>query len=150
MYDKTITPAYEIVGKRKRLTGFIGELRDGDTLIHSQEYSTNSQAEHALNALTHDLLSDYFSAGLVDEPPVCATCDGDGTVRAYGHGDQDNGYAQTCPACQYRSCTDAEPATALLADCAAVIRATLGGPVANGGIVADLRRVEARLRSHGW
>ena len=46
--------------------------------------------------------------------------------------------------------TNAEPATALMADCAAVIRAALGGPVANGGIVADLRRAEARLRSHGW
>ena len=67
---KTITPAFEIKGKRKKLTGFIGELRDGKTLIHSQEYSTNSQAEQALDALAFELLTDLAEQGLIDELPT--------------------------------------------------------------------------------
>ena len=56
MYTKKIIPAYEQRGKRQRLTGFIGELYDGETMIHAQEYSTNAQAEQALDALAFELL----------------------------------------------------------------------------------------------
>lgn len=73
MHSRTITPRYEISGKRKRLTGFIGELRDEHgMLIHSQEYSTYSQAEYALDALVHELLIDFCEQGPVDELPVVA------------------------------------------------------------------------------
>lgn len=75
MYTKTIIPAYEQIGKRQRLTGFIGELYDDELLIHAQEYSTNGQAENALNALTHELLMDMFEHGLVDDVPTDAPGD---------------------------------------------------------------------------
>lgn len=38
----------------------------------------------------------------------------------------------------------------LLAQCAEVIRACLGGPVATSGIVDELRRVERALAEVGW
>ncbi len=79
MYTKTITPAYQMSGKRKKLVGYIGELRDGEMLVHSMEYSTYSQAEAALDALAFELLSDLAEQGLVDdlpafEPTTCVYC----------------------------------------------------------------------------
>ena len=80
-YTKTITPAFETKknGKRGKLTGYIGELRDGEMLVHSMEYSTNSQAEAALDALAFELLTDLAEQGLVDElpafePTTCVYC----------------------------------------------------------------------------
>lgn len=78
-YRKEIIPAYEQRGKRQRLTGFIGELYDGELLIHAQEYSTNSQAEVALDALAFELLTDLAERGLIDElpafdPTTCVYC----------------------------------------------------------------------------
>ena len=58
MYTKTITPAFETRGKRRKLVGYIGELRDGALLIHAQEYSTNHDAEVALDSLMFDILTD--------------------------------------------------------------------------------------------
>ena len=59
MYTKTITPAFETKknGVSKKLTGYLGELRDGETLIHSMEYGTYHDAEVALDALAFDLMS---------------------------------------------------------------------------------------------
>lgn len=118
-YTKTIDPHFETIGKHRRLTGYIGTLRDGDTVIHSQEYSTNSQAEHALNALSYELLSDHFEHGLVDtlelDPP------GDNPL---GDDEGDN--------------------TPLLADIAAVLDAALCNQRAID-IVPELRRVRARI-----
>ena len=58
MYRKAITPAFETKknGKRGKLTGYLSELFDGETLIHDKEYSTYAQAETALDALVFDLL----------------------------------------------------------------------------------------------
>lgn len=73
MYTRTITPNYEPIGKRERLTGFIGELRDeGGVLIHSREYSTYSQAERAMDVIVYDLLSDLCEQGLTDTLPIAA------------------------------------------------------------------------------
>lgn len=79
MYRKEIIPAYAQIGKRQKLTGYIGELYDGDTMIHAQEYSTHSQAESALDALAFDILSDMADQGLTDElpefnPSTCVYC----------------------------------------------------------------------------
>jgi hypothetical protein len=38
----------------------------------------------------------------------------------------------------------------LLAQCAAVLDACLGGPVVGGGILDELRRVRAELKKAGW
>jgi len=38
----------------------------------------------------------------------------------------------------------------LLAQCAALLDSLLGGPVANGGIVDEVRRVRAALAKEGW
>ncbi len=78
-YTKTITPAFEVKGKRKKLTGYIGELRDGEQLIYSQEYSSNHDAEVALDALAFELLTDLAEQGLIDElpsfePTTCVFC----------------------------------------------------------------------------
>lgn len=79
--EKTITPAYETKknGKRGKLTGYIGELRDGETVIHSMEYSTHHDAEVALDALAFDILTDQAEQGLIDElpafdPSTCCFC----------------------------------------------------------------------------
>ena len=73
MYNRTITPHYEISGRRKHLTGFIAELRDeGGMLIHSQEYSTYSQADRALDALVYELLTDLCEQVLIDTLPMAA------------------------------------------------------------------------------
>ncbi len=73
MYTKSITPAFEVKGKRRKLTGYLGELRDGETLIHSMEYSTNSQAEQALDTLVFDLLSDNPQA-TAEPASTCGAC----------------------------------------------------------------------------
>jgi hypothetical protein len=71
-FTREITPAYETIGKRKRLTGYIGTLSDGAVIIHSQEYSTYSQAELALDAIVYDLLMDQCEQGLIDALPQAA------------------------------------------------------------------------------
>lgn len=58
---------------------------------------------------------------------ACTTCGDDGD----------------CPDCG----TDQRP---LLAQCAAVLDACLGGPVIGGGILNELRRVRAALAKQGW
>ena len=79
MYQKTIAPVFEIKGKRKKLTGYLGELCDETTCVHFKEYSTYSQAEQALDALAFELLTDLAERGLVDElpnfePTTCVFC----------------------------------------------------------------------------
>lgn len=70
MYVKTITPAFEQIGKRKRLSGYLAELHDGNILLYSCEYDTNSQAEKVLDALVFELLTDLADQGLVDDVPA--------------------------------------------------------------------------------
>lgn len=74
--EKIITPTFEIKGKRKKLTGYIGELHHDGTVVHFKEYSTYSEAEIALDALAFELLTDLAEQGLVDELPAFApsTC----------------------------------------------------------------------------
>ncbi len=73
MYTKLITPNYEQRGWRRKLTGYLGELRDGETLIHSKEYSTYSQAETALDALAFELLTDNPQA-TAEPATACCFC----------------------------------------------------------------------------
>lgn len=75
-YTKSINPAFEQVGKRKHLTGYLAELHDGNILLHSQEYSTNSQAEQALDTIVFDLLTDLRDQGLVDDVPLALEAEG--------------------------------------------------------------------------
>lgn len=70
MYDKIITPTFEQIGKRKHLIGYTGELYDGQILLHSQSYDTNSQAEQALDRIVYELLTDLADQGLVDDVPA--------------------------------------------------------------------------------
>lgn len=125
--EKTISPAYQISGKRRKLVGYIGELRDGEMLIHSMEYSTYSQAEQALDALAFDLMIDApaeapafdpstccFCHGLhhpqrcpemralLFAPDTCEECAGAGIIASNGCGDQCGGWAETCPDCDGR------------------------------------------------
>lgn len=81
--EKIITPHYTLRptknSVRKKLTGYIGELRDGETIISSMEYSTYADAEQALDALAFDILSDLAEQGLIDElptfePSTCVFC----------------------------------------------------------------------------
>jgi len=76
--EKIITPAYETKknGRRGRITGYIGELRDGELVISSMEYDSYSQAESALDALAFEILTDLCEQGLSDELPpfVPTTC----------------------------------------------------------------------------
>lgn len=74
MYIKTITPAYETIGKRRRLTGYIGELIDGDTLVHAQEYANYSTAENALDHLAYALAAEAGAFG--PQNPACDTNNG--------------------------------------------------------------------------
>ena len=76
MYHKNITPAFETIGKRRKLTGYLAELYDGQMLIHSQEYSTAGQAEQALDALVYELLTDLAEQGLVDDVPAALVAEG--------------------------------------------------------------------------
>lgn len=73
MFKKSYITAFEQVGKRRHLTGCIGELHDeGGLLIHSQLYDDKPQAEAALDALVHELLTDAWKHGLVDALPELA------------------------------------------------------------------------------
>ncbi len=63
-YTKTITPQYvrRPVGKhgtRSKLTGYLGELHDGEMLLHSMEYGTYHEAEVILDQLMFELMSSY-------------------------------------------------------------------------------------------
>lgn len=69
-YVKTIQPNYEITRGRKRLTGYLAELRDGNILLYSCEFDTNSQAEKVLDGLVFELLTDLADQGLVDDVPA--------------------------------------------------------------------------------
>lgn len=66
-YTKSINPKFETIGRRKRLAGYLAELHDEQILIHSQEYSTCSQAEQALDRIVYELLTDLAEQGLVDD-----------------------------------------------------------------------------------
>jgi hypothetical protein len=80
-FTKTITAQFETVGRRQKLVGQLGEIRDeSGLLIHSQSYDSTIEAEQALDDLVYELLVDYAERGLVDALPVarCATCGGDG------------------------------------------------------------------------
>jgi len=150
-YTKTITPAYETIGKRRKLTGYIGEIRDGDIVLHSAHYDNHHDAETSLNAVVYDLLTDLAERGLVDtlpqaKPtmylehsglpnplyriqmherveapslPACATCGDDGD----------------CPDCDLP----------LFDDVARVLDMALGQSHGAASVVAELRRVRARL-----
>jgi hypothetical protein len=127
-YTKVISPNYETVGKRRRLTGFLGEVFDGETRISCFEYRTLSDAEVQTDLLVYELLSDpmRYSATQMDgaadpEPPEeeqgpcddinitepdrarCTTCDGEGRIPCGGYGDQAGGWAETCPDCAGRA-----------------------------------------------
>lgn len=123
MFTKTINPSYATIGKRRTLTGFIGTLADeSGVVLHSLEYPNYGQAEHALNALSYELLTDYAERGLVDTLPVaCVTCGDDGD----------------CPDCE----------TPLLVDAHHAISLALGHTAGATSIVDELRRVQARLES---
>lgn len=70
-FTKSITPQFEQVGRKQKLVGQLGEIRDETgILIHSQSYDTKPQAEQALDDLVYDLLLDYADRGLVDTLPV--------------------------------------------------------------------------------
>lgn len=75
-YQKTITPAFEAIGKRRRLVGYLGELHNGETLLHSQEYPTTSQAEQALDRIVYDILSDLAERELLDDVPMALEANG--------------------------------------------------------------------------
>ena len=75
MITKSIHPAFTKIGKRAQLTGYIGQLVDGETVISSKEYDSYHAAEVALDALAFDLLIDQQEAagepiaeGHVDDP----------------------------------------------------------------------------------
>lgn len=163
-FDKTITPNYEIDGRRKRLTGFVGQIADeGGVVLHSWEYNSYGEAETALNAVVYDLLMDYAERGLVDTVPVCdppaEPCplggdEGD-TLPGYGapvlrHSGLPNPLyrvqmaeldppAEPCPLG-----SDEGDTLPLLADTYAVISRCLDN-AALPGALAELRRVHARL-----
>jgi hypothetical protein len=70
-FTKTITAQFEQVGRKQKLVGQLGEIRDeSGLLIHSQLYNTAPEAEIKLNALVRELLTDYAERGLVDTLPV--------------------------------------------------------------------------------
>jgi hypothetical protein len=108
MYTKEIAPHFEIDGKRRKLTGFDGILRDGDTVIHCREYRSYTEAETQLDLLTYELLSDHFEHGLVDALP-------------------------------------ASDDTPLLQDIAQTLDMALGSTSGAASVVAELRRVRARV-----
>lgn len=88
-FVKSITASYEVTGRRKRLVGFVGALRDeSGTVLSAQLYDTKPDAEQALDALAHELLLDAAERGLVD------------TVLAQ---------VESAPTCQCRNCI--QPAT---------------------------------------
>jgi hypothetical protein len=69
-FTKSITPQFEQVGRRQKLVGQLGEIRDETGIpIHSQLYDTAPEAEIKLDALVRELLIDYAERGLVDELP---------------------------------------------------------------------------------
>lgn len=172
-FEKDIAPSFAIDGRRKRLVGYIGQITDeSGVVLHDHEYSTYGQAENALNAVVYDLLMDYAERGLVDPPAdapgddcpdhgpyadddcpkCCTTCDGEGRIPAYGYGDQAGGYAETCPDCDGRphEVSSAElppytPLAPLFDDVARVIDMALGKSHGATSVVAELRRVRARL-----
>lgn len=77
--EKIITPSYQVSGKRKKLVGYIGELRDGETIISSLEYPSQHAVEVALDRLAFDILSDQADQGLIDTvpafgPSTCVFC----------------------------------------------------------------------------
>jgi hypothetical protein len=78
--EKTITPNYILrptrSGVRQKLTGYIGQITDGDTVIHAMEYSTHSEAETALDRLMFDLLSAAPAAAAAPAEPAttCVFC----------------------------------------------------------------------------
>lgn len=132
-YTKEIAPHFEIIGKRKKLTGFDGVLRDGEQVIHCQEYRTQSDAEIQLDLLTYELLSDHFEHGLIDEPPPGFPDDDDGTEDGGGPPDS---------------------AISLLTDVAQVLDMALGSTSGAVSVVSELRRVRARVAQamvpEGW
>jgi hypothetical protein len=128
-YTKTITPAYELCGKRKRLTGFIGQICDGAIVLHSAEYPSYSQAETATNAVVYDLLMDLAERGLSDTVPVC---DPPNEPSPLGDNEGDD-----CPE---------EYAVPLFDDIAQVIDMALGNAPAKN-VIPELRRIKIRLDS---
>lgn len=79
--EKIIIPAFETKknGKRSKLTGYIGELRDGDTILHSKEYASYHAAEVALDSIAFDILSDLATEVPTDalpafNPTTCVYC----------------------------------------------------------------------------
>ena len=56
-YRKAINPAFEIIGKRRKMAGYLGELFDGEECIHSKIYGNHHEAEVALDQVVFDLMS---------------------------------------------------------------------------------------------
>jgi hypothetical protein len=114
-YRREISPAYETIGKRRRLAGYEATLIDADgTIIHCQDYPTHHDAEVALDQRVYDLLNDQSSVA-----PVCPTCGGEG------------------------DCPDCDPLPDLATDLYNVVCLTLSGAAATTAI-SELRRVQAR------
>jgi hypothetical protein len=75
-FTKTIEMQFAKVGKRTKLAGFIGQITDESGIVlHSNLYATKPEAEQALDALVHELLTDYAERGLVDTLPTCESDD---------------------------------------------------------------------------
>lgn len=68
MYRKVISPNYEQVGKRQRLTGFLGEVFDGETRVSCFEYRSYSEAEIQTDLLVYEILNSdmVFTASQLD------------------------------------------------------------------------------------
>ena len=58
---------------------------------------------------------------------------------------------QTCGSVVHCDCPiHTRDNTPLLAQCAALLDSLLGGPVAGGGIIDEIRRVRDELKREGW
>lgn len=84
----------------------------------------------------------YAAAFEDDDERQCDICDNQRVVRGPF-------FDIPCPYCSNMDAIT-RPDQPLLAQCAAVLDACLGGPVIGGGILDELRRVRAALANEGW
>ena len=73
MYQKSITPAFQLSGKRKKMIGYTGEIHDGAECIHSRRYDSYHAAEVALDALVFDLMRNNPQAQ-AEPASTCCFC----------------------------------------------------------------------------
>lgn len=76
MYQKSIVPAFEQNGKRKKMIGVLGVLTDGDTILHSKVYGSYSEAEIVLDALVFELSSAAPAEATAEPASTCCFCSG--------------------------------------------------------------------------